>query len=33
MSKLTADQIAEHAYRAGFRGDALTTAVAVALAE
>jgi hypothetical protein len=33
MSRLTADQIAQHAYHAGFRGDALTTAVAVALAE
>ncbi|WP_409181693.1 transglycosylase SLT domain-containing protein [Amycolatopsis sp. VS8301801F10] len=33
MSKLSAGEIAEHAYRAGFRGHALTTAVAVALAE
>ncbi|WP_236790968.1 transglycosylase SLT domain-containing protein [Amycolatopsis sp. GM8] len=33
MSRLTAEQIAQHAYRAGFRGQALTTAVAVALAE
>ncbi|TVT15289.1 lytic transglycosylase, partial [Amycolatopsis rhizosphaerae] len=33
MSTLTAEQIAQHAYQAGFRGDALTTAVAVALAE
>jgi lysozyme-like protein len=33
MSTLTADQIAQHAYRAGFRGDALATATAVALAE
>jgi hypothetical protein len=33
MSTLNADQIAQHAYRAGFRGEALTTAVAVALAE
>ncbi|MBO0840467.1 MAG: transglycosylase SLT domain-containing protein [Sciscionella sp.] len=30
---LNATQIAEHAYKAGFRGDALSTAVAVALAE
>ncbi|HEV7975481.1 transglycosylase SLT domain-containing protein [Amycolatopsis sp.] len=33
MAKLTPEQIAEHAYRAGFRGQGLTTAVAVALAE
>lgn len=33
MSTLNANQIAQHAYRAGFRGEALTTAVAVALAE
>ncbi|ATY11158.1 lytic transglycosylase [Amycolatopsis sp. AA4] len=33
MSKLSAEEIAQHAYRAGFRGQALTTAVAVALAE
>ncbi|GAA0517802.1 hypothetical protein GCM10011581_22050 [Saccharopolyspora subtropica] len=33
MSKLSAEQIAQHAYDAGFRGEALTTAVAVALAE
>lgn len=33
MSTLSAEQIAQHAYRAGFRGQALTTAVAVALAE
>ncbi len=33
MSKLTPEQIARHAYDAGFRGDGLTTAVAVALAE
>lgn len=33
MSTLTATQIAEHAYKAGFRGHALTTAVAVAMAE
>lgn len=33
MSKLSAEEIAQHAYRAGFRGHALTTAVAVALAE
>ncbi|GAA0603987.1 hypothetical protein GCM10010174_20630 [Kutzneria viridogrisea] len=30
---LTDQQIAQHAYDAGFRGDALTTAVAVAIAE
>jgi hypothetical protein len=30
---ISAQQIAQHAYNAGFRGDALTTAVAVALAE
>jgi hypothetical protein len=33
MSKLSPAEIAQHAYDAGFRGDALTTAVAVALAE
>ncbi|HKS45697.1 MAG TPA: transglycosylase SLT domain-containing protein [Amycolatopsis sp.] len=33
MSTLKADEIARHAYQAGFRGEALTTAVAVALAE
>lgn len=33
MSKLNAEEIAQHAYKAGFRGDALTTAVAVAMAE
>ncbi|KAA9148161.1 transglycosylase SLT domain-containing protein [Amycolatopsis acidicola] len=33
MSKLSAEEIAQHAYKAGFRGDALTTAVAVAMAE
>ncbi|WP_020658258.1 transglycosylase SLT domain-containing protein [Amycolatopsis benzoatilytica] len=33
MSRLSAEEIAQHAYRAGFRGQALTTAVAVALAE
>ncbi|MDA3645651.1 transglycosylase SLT domain-containing protein [Saccharopolyspora indica] len=33
MSKLTAEQIAQHAYDAGFRGENLTTAVAVAMAE
>ncbi|MFD9893621.1 transglycosylase SLT domain-containing protein [Amycolatopsis sp. NPDC059027] len=33
MSTLTATQIAEHAYKAGFRGHALETAVAVAMAE
>lgn len=33
MSTLTPEQIAEHAYKAGFRGDALATAVAVAMAE
>ncbi|MCR6483739.1 lytic transglycosylase [Amycolatopsis sp. OK19-0408] len=33
MSKLSAEQIARHAYDAGFRGQGLTTAVAVALAE
>ncbi|WP_010693237.1 transglycosylase SLT domain-containing protein [Saccharopolyspora spinosa] len=33
MSELTAEQIAQHAYDAGFRGKALTTSVAVALAE
>lgn len=33
MSTLTAEQIAQHAYKAGFRGEALTTAVAVAMAE
>ncbi|WP_410566913.1 type VII secretion target [Amycolatopsis sp. cmx-4-61] len=33
MTKLSAEQIARHAYTAGFRGQGLTTAVAVALAE
>ena len=33
MTKLSAEQIARHAYEAGFRGQGLTTAVAVALAE
>ncbi|TNC23607.1 transglycosylase SLT domain-containing protein [Amycolatopsis alkalitolerans] len=33
MSTLSAEQIAQHAYKAGFRGHALTTAVAVAMAE
>ncbi|SFW84503.1 transglycosylase SLT domain-containing protein [Amycolatopsis australiensis] len=33
MTKLSAEQIARHAYAAGFRGQGLTTAVAVALAE
>lgn len=33
MAHLSAVQIARHAYRAGFRAHALTTAVAVALAE
>jgi hypothetical protein len=33
MTQLTAEQIARHAYKAGFRGHGLTTAVAVALAE
>lgn len=33
MSKLSPAEIAQHAYDAGFRGDALTTAVAVAMAE
>ncbi|GAA3533027.1 hypothetical protein GCM10022222_15500 [Amycolatopsis ultiminotia] len=33
MSKLSAEEIAQHAYKAGFRGHALSTAVAVALAE
>jgi Lysozyme like domain len=33
MSTLNAEEIARVAYRAGFRGHALTTAVAVALAE
>jgi lysozyme-like protein/D-alanyl-D-alanine carboxypeptidase-like protein len=33
MNKLSAQEIAEHAYNAGFRGQALTTAVAIALAE
>jgi len=33
MKTLTAEQIARHAYEAGFRGDGLTTAVAVAIAE
>ncbi|MEC3976713.1 transglycosylase SLT domain-containing protein [Amycolatopsis sp. H20-H5] len=33
MSKLSPEQIARHAYDAGFRGQGLTTAVAVALAE
>lgn len=33
MTKLSAEQIARHAYDAGFRGQGLTTAVAVALAE
>ncbi|TDP96589.1 transglycosylase-like protein with SLT domain [Labedaea rhizosphaerae] len=33
MSHLSAEQIANYAYRAGFRGTGLSTAVAVALAE
>lgn len=33
MSELSAEEIAQHAYKAGFRGDALTTAVAIAMAE
>src|SRR5690606_5450658 len=33
MSALSAEQIAQHAYNAGFRGKDLETAVAVALAE
>ena len=33
MSKLSPADIAQHAFDAGFRGDGLTTAVAVALAE
>lgn len=33
MQRLSPEQIARHASEAGFRGDALTTAVAVALAE
>ena len=33
MSHLNAEQIANYAYRAGFRGHGLSTAVAVALAE
>ncbi|TWP50584.1 hypothetical protein FKR81_20680 [Lentzea tibetensis] len=33
MPTLSATQIAQHAYNAGFRGQALTTAVAIALAE
>jgi hypothetical protein len=33
MTRLSADQIAEYAHQAGFRGEALTIAVAVALAE
>jgi hypothetical protein len=33
MTRLSANQVADCAYRAGFRGQALTTAVAVALAE
>jgi hypothetical protein len=33
MAQLSAEQIAEHAYKAGFRGQSLTTAVAVAMAE
>ncbi|MEV6906098.1 transglycosylase SLT domain-containing protein [Amycolatopsis sp. NPDC051071] len=33
MTKLTPEQIARHAHDAGFRGEGLTTAVAVALAE
>jgi Lysozyme like domain/Excreted virulence factor EspC, type VII ESX diderm len=33
MAQLTAEQLAQHAYTAGFRGDALATAVAVAMAE
>ncbi|MEV6828703.1 transglycosylase SLT domain-containing protein [Amycolatopsis sp. NPDC051102] len=33
MTKLSAGEIARHAYAAGFRGQGLTTAVAVALAE
>ncbi len=31
--KYTAEQLTQYAWNAGFRGDALTTAVAVALAE
>src|SRR5580765_411995 len=33
MSTLSAEQIATAAYKAGFRGDALTTATAIAFAE
>ncbi|GAA4868070.1 transglycosylase SLT domain-containing protein [Saccharopolyspora cebuensis] len=33
MTTLSPEQIAQHAYDAGFRGDALATSVAVALAE
>lgn len=33
MTQLTPAQIAEHAHQAGFRGENLTTAVAVAMAE
>src|SRR5262249_6396062 len=33
MTRLSADQVAEYAHQAGFRGEALTIAVAVALAE
>jgi hypothetical protein len=33
MTRLNAEEIAQYAYRAGFRGQGLTTAVAVALAE
>lgn len=33
MAQLTPEQIAYYAYRAGFRGDALNQAVAIALAE
>lgn len=33
VTRLTPEQIAKHAYDAGFRGEGLTTAVAVALAE
>lgn len=33
MAKLSPEQIAQHAHDAGFRGQALTTAVAIAMAE
>lgn len=33
MARLSASQIAQHAYNAGFRGKALTTSIAVAMGE